>query len=68
MLRESERERGAFPDVVNYVLQNPLRKGLAEGSTDWPYCGACFPGYPKLHPRQAYFWENFWKAVNEQSD
>lgn len=68
VLRESDRERGAFADVVNYILRNPLRKDLTEEWTDWPHSGACFPGYPKLDPRQPYFWENFWKAVNEQSD
>jgi REP element-mobilizing transposase RayT len=67
VLRESDRERDAFADLVGYILRNPVRKELVDQWSAWPYSGTCFPGYPKLNPRQVYFWENFWKAVLEQS-
>ncbi|MGB1128244.1 MAG: hypothetical protein ACPG3X_07750 [Opitutales bacterium] len=68
VLRESERARGAFADMVGYILRNPQRKGLVEHWQEWRYTDCCFPGYPRLDPRDAYFWDNFWRAVHEQSD
>lgn len=68
VLRESDREQGAFAELVSYILRNAVRKQLVEDWREWPHLGACFPGYPKLDPRQVYFWENFWKAVHAQSD
>lgn len=67
VLRESDRARDAFAGVAGYILRNPVRKGLVEDWQDWAYSGASFPGYPKLDPRKNYFWDNFWKAVLEQS-
>ena len=66
VLREEDRARNAFADLSAYIRNNPVRKQLVEGWTDWPYTGAVFPGYPKLDPRSAYFWENFWQAYHEQ--
>jgi REP element-mobilizing transposase RayT len=67
VLREADRERGAFATLVGYILRNPVRASLVAQWTDWPYGACCFPGYPKLDPRQVYFWDNFWKAAQEQS-
>lgn len=56
VLREEDRQRGAFANVVGYILRNPERAGLVDRWQDWPYAGAAFPGYPKLDPRKANFW------------
>ena len=68
VLREKDRERDAFADLVGYILRNPVRKELVEEWSQWRYTGACFPGYPKLDPRSRFFWSNFWKAYEEQSE
>lgn len=58
VLREADRQADAFPDVVGYILRNPVRAELVEDWTEWPYSGACFPGYPTMDPRKSYFWDN----------
>jgi len=67
VLREDDRAHSAFPDVVGYVLNNPVRKGLADKWDNWPYSGTVFPGYSELDPRKHYFWENFWAAYQNQA-
>jgi putative transposase len=64
VLRGDERERGGFQSACEYVLQNPVRAGLRERWTDWPYLGAMVAGYPRLDPRGEDFWERFWKIYN----
>jgi REP element-mobilizing transposase RayT len=64
VLREDQRERGAFQSACEYVLANPERAGLCTRWSDWPYLGAIFPGYPRLDPRDSQFWEDFWKLHN----
>jgi REP element-mobilizing transposase RayT len=66
VLRESDRARDAFAEVVAYILHNPLRKDLVGTWQEWPYSGAVFPGYPKMDPRKIHFWENFWTAYARQ--
>ncbi len=61
VLREKERERGAFTSACHYILENPFRAGLAATSSEWPYVGAMLPGYPRLHPYTPDFWDDFWK-------
>ena len=61
VLRESEREHEAFARVCFYILANPVRAGLVARPEQWRYCGTVIPGYPKLHPLEADFWEKFWK-------
>ncbi|HEY5814362.1 MAG TPA: hypothetical protein VIT23_17115 [Terrimicrobiaceae bacterium] len=61
VLRENERQRGAFAAIVHYIAENPTRAELAENSNDWPYAGCMVPGYPTLDPRAEKFWEVFWK-------
>jgi len=61
VLREEDRKRGAFAKVTFYVLENPVRAGLSDKATAWPYIGAVVPGYPDLHPFEEGFWETFWK-------
>jgi REP element-mobilizing transposase RayT len=61
VLREEERERGAFTAVAAYVFENPVRAGLVEQWRDYPFLGALVPGYPELDPRAEDFWERFWR-------
>lgn len=68
ILRERERERGAFGNVCAYILANPVRAGLAKEPPDWPFSGAIVPGYPTVHPIQGDFWELFWKIYVRQRD
>jgi putative transposase len=61
ILREEERERGAFASVCFYILANPVRAGLVEKAEDWPFSGTIVPGYPDLHPTREDFWPLFWR-------
>jgi putative transposase len=61
VLREAEKERGAFQSTAHYVSENPVRKGLVEAVGDWEYHGCVVPGYPKLHPSEVGYWEKFWR-------
>jgi putative transposase len=61
VLRQEERQHGAFQTVAHYIFNNPIRAGLVEDWTKYPYLGAVVPGYPDMHPRAADFWEKFWR-------
>ena len=61
VLREAEREHAAFAKVCFYILNNPVKAGLAARPEDWKFCGAIVPGYPTLHPLAVDFWEKYWK-------
>lgn len=61
VLREAERERGAFQAVAHYILENPLRANLVSRWPDYPYLGCCVPGYPALGVRASEYWELFWR-------
>ena len=70
VLREEERERGAFQSAAFYILENPVRKGLAESGAAWSFSGCVVPGHPEwavFHPQ---YWEAFWRvyaaAVGEE--
>ena len=62
VLREAERQRGAFASACCYDLDNPRRAGLVNHPREWPYLGAVIPGYPTLHPLTEGFWEKLWKV------
>jgi putative transposase len=64
VLRESERERGAFKGVAHYIAENPVRAKLAAAPEDWPYSGSLVLGWPDLDWRRADFWEHFWSIFN----
>jgi REP element-mobilizing transposase RayT len=34
------RDDEAIADVVNYVLANPVRRGLVDNWREWPHCGS----------------------------
>lgn len=62
VLRENERERGAFTAVATYILANPVRAGLVREWKGYPFCGALVPGYPDMDPRDEDYWERFWRV------
>ena len=61
VLREEDRTRDAFPKVVHYIGENPVRADLSETSDDWPYLDVMVPGYPELNLHSDCFWESFWR-------
>ncbi len=64
VLREEERERGAFQAAAQYVFENPIRAGLVDEWRAYPYVGCCVPGYPEFEPRGQDYWERFWRCHN----
>jgi REP element-mobilizing transposase RayT len=64
LLRDSERERGAFLQTAHYVLNNPVRGGLVARWQDYPWLGCCVPGYPEFETRSEDYWERFWRCYN----
>lgn len=64
VLREAERERGAFQTVAQYILNNPVRAKLTANWCSWSYSGSLVPGYPELDPRDGDYWEHFWRVWN----
>lgn len=66
VLREEERERAAFEEVVEYIARNPERKGLVapDRFRDYPYTGCLIPGYPELTLWQDDFWDRFWRTYS----
>jgi putative transposase len=68
VLRERERERGAFGTVANYVCENPVRAGLVDAWRDYPYLGALVPGYPDLDPRDEDYWDRFWRIYKKLAE
>jgi len=64
VLREAEREHGAFQAVAQYILENPVRAGLAATWRDYSCLGCCVPGYPDLDVRRNDYWELFWRIYN----
>ncbi len=62
LLRKSEHaQKSAFEAVSGYLLENPVRSGLAEHFKNWDFLGALVPGYPNLDPKDEDFWDRFWK-------
>lgn len=68
VLRDNERERGAFENACAYVRQNPERASLCASWRDWPHAGVLVPGYPDLNCRADDFWEKFWRIHNRLLD
>ncbi len=65
VLREAEREQGAFAKVCFYILDNPVKAELVSKPQDWKFNGAIVPGYPTLHPLDEDFWVKFWKLFTK---
>jgi hypothetical protein len=64
VLRESDREHGAFQTVAHYLFENPVRAGLVGDWHNYAYSGCCAAGYPELDIRAADYWERFWRLYN----
>jgi putative transposase len=65
VLHEHERDHGAFATIAHYILENPVRAGLAPNWREWRHLGCCAAGYPDLDPRQDGYWELFWRIYAE---
>jgi REP element-mobilizing transposase RayT len=61
IIRENERTGSQFPDICNYIRQNPARANLISTAGDWPYQAAMIPGYPCLSTDTI---ETFWKCFH----
>lgn len=61
VLREAERERGAFQRTAGYILENPVRKALAGTAAEYAYSGCVVAGYPSLSPGEGDYWDKFWR-------
>jgi len=66
VLREEERERGAFEQIGEYIARNPERKGLVatDGFRGYPYTGCVVPGYPELDLWAPDYWSRFWRCCS----
>ena len=61
VLRDSETRDEAFLTVADYILENPVRAGLVEKWSDYPFLGCTVAGYPDLDIRRPGYWELFWR-------
>jgi REP element-mobilizing transposase RayT len=68
VLREPQRDRGAFQTAAWYILENPVRAGLADEWAAWPYSSCLLPGWPMIDPRMPDYWSLFWKIWNGLSE
>lgn len=64
VVRAEDRTRDAFPALIGYIFENPVRAGLVPDRAAWPYAGSCVPGYPELNPRLPDYGERFWRCYN----
>jgi len=64
VLRDTEREHGAFQATARYILENPVRAGLCANAADYTYVGCCVPGYPDLNLHAADYWDLLWRIHN----
>jgi hypothetical protein len=63
ILREKERESGAFTEIWNYIARNPERADLVKNWRDYPFLGSCIPGYMGLDPRDEDYWPRLWRIL-----
>ena len=66
ILREDERERGAFEDVCEYIARNPERQRLVlvDEFRQYAYTNCLIPGAPEVSFADAQFWETFWRIYS----
>jgi putative transposase len=66
VLREEERDRSAFENVVEYIARNPERKHLVSPDSfqEYPYTGCLIPGYPELVLWHKGYWDRFWRTYD----
>jgi REP element-mobilizing transposase RayT len=61
VLREFERDRGAFRAIAWYIAENPVRAGLAQQAVEWPYTGCMVSGHPDWSVFHPEYWPCFWR-------
>lgn len=63
VLREEERERSAFENIVEYIARNPERAEFVphDRFMEYKFTGCLVPGYPDLTPFQRNYWDLFWR-------
>ena len=66
VIREEQRDRGAFETTAEYIARNPERAGLVprDGFRDYKFTGCLTPGYPELSTWQADYWDRFWRIYS----
>lgn len=64
VLRDNEREQGAFQAVAQYIFENPARAGLVEQWQAYSFLGCCVAGYPEFDVRATDCWQRFWRCYN----
>ena len=64
VLREQDRQRGAFQKIAFYILENPVRAGLVAAASAYPFSGVLIPGYPDLDVFSAEHWDLFWRLYD----
>ncbi|TWU40201.1 hypothetical protein Q31b_35460 [Novipirellula aureliae] len=66
VLAESERIDNSFREVCDYIARNPERAGLVpvDEYASYPFTGVVVPGYPRLRPFDASFWDEFDRTVS----
>ena len=66
VLRDEQRERGAFEQVAEYIARNPERAKIVEADEfrAYKFSGCLIPGYPELNLWQPDFWERFWRIYS----
>jgi len=68
VLNETERNPGAFENVLIYIFKNPERAKLVDSWNEWPFLGAVAVGYPDFDPREFKGWyERFWIVHNKET-
>jgi len=65
ILREHEREQGAFEKVAWYILENPVRAGLVESRDGWNHSGCVVLGHPGWNVFHNEYWPAFWTEYND---
>jgi len=60
-LRKDERDPFGVESVANYIAENPVRAGLVNERSAWPFVGCVVPGYPELDPHAQDYWLRYWR-------
>ncbi len=64
VLKEHEREKGAFETSLYYIAENPARAKLVESARDWKFSGSLASGYPEFDWRDKNFSDKLWKIYS----
>ena len=67
VLKEEERERGAFESLLFYISENPVRAELVAEAEDWSFSGSLAAGYPDFDWRGRKFVERLWAIYLAES-